>query len=684
MTLKNIRRKKMKKIKLIKHFLTTFFLTLGLAFVSCSNGSSDDNTFSGEIYIASSFSSDYMNKTLSLIKNFSYTKDSSGSRQKAPDVFIILGSEASGLSDNQVRLAILTSLQGKSLIFDSPKLEDIIQFKTRIDTFLAKEENTTLKAECELSLYNPYNFIDKVVHKKEELNKTSDKELPYDAIATHKNDFYIVYDVDQPFEISKNSSGEEETITWDQSEGLWDEEENVLYNKNTFENYDHLISDSAAKFADWITNSEVLSTAARSLDADAYRVLQDNVKKNSNTSLELQMTAQVERRNFTVVFDHDAEGLYFDGRYNKDNNRRKEIVELVTYIWSVCDIDSQKDYYLVKTSTTCNNQQLGWTNEWGGRYPYSAPHFDYYTISMELMSDKPGYIDEASPQTSKGSTSFTSGITKNYSFTGGFTGTYNGTNGFTGGLALSGTAGISLSESSTTNIPDVSITYTKENNLRCQWDFNTPNVRARDISKTLKKKMAYDGPRPIQIQSAQFDTYTLFSIPSGDDSLDRDHIKLYIKSGVQLKIYVGQYSKHEYKFYNNNYYSKSDTTFEFHVKKPCNTYETYMMGFTPPYPLSAVELDALNSVLKEKCAEPDKALWIGSTSYYGVTGNKDSDEQKKKIMDSIAKNQFTLAKNKILNNKSVFHDAGFRGKYTFYIQKSDTDRQDSFEVDFGN
>lgn len=671
----------MKKNKLTKVFPAIFFLTLGLTFISCSNGSGDPDDSvsktSKEIYLASSSSSDYIKKTLSLIKNSSYTKDCSASRQIAPDAFIVSGSESANLSDDQIRLAILTCLQGKSLIFDYPKIDDLVKFKTRVDTFLAKEENAHLKAECELHKYSPYDFIDKIEHTKDSFQATSKKEHPYDAIATRKDDVYIVYDVDLSLEVSGANSRESNKITKTQGTEEWKGDEDVSYDQSSHESYEHLISDSAEKFAFWISNSESLDATTRSLDTQAYRLLQDNVKQASNSSIELQMTAQVERRNYTVAFNHEKTSHY-DGRYN---GKRKEIVELVTYVWTACDIAAQKDYYLIKTSATCNNNQLNWNSEWSGRYPYSSPHLDFYEIDMELEA-KEGNADQASPQTSQGSTSFTSGITTNLNFSAGVTPGYslNGPS-----LAGSGTvsSGVSFSESSTNSIPDVDVTYTKVSDRRCKWKFATPDVWSKDKG-IFQCDMSYPGPRPIQTRAAVFDTYVLYTIPSGDDTLDRDHLKLKIWTTTLLKTLCGQYSKHHYEYQEWFYYSGASPYYEIHVKQPCNTYETYIMGFTPPYPLSAVELKALNEALKEKCAEPDRPLWIGSASYYGVTGKSDSAEQKKSIMNSIAKSQFTLAKNKILNNKSVFHDAGFRGKYTFYIQKSDTDRQDSFEVDFGN
>ena len=668
----------MKKNKLTKVFPAIFFLTLGLTFISCSNGSGapDDSVSktSKEIYLASSSSSDYIKKTLSLIKNSSYTKNCSASRQIAPDAFIVSGSESANLSDDQLRLAILTCLQGKSLIFDYPKIDDLVKFKTRVDTFLAKEENAHLKAECELHKYSPYDFIDKIEHTKDSFQLTSKNEHPYDAIATRKDDVYIVYDVDLPFEVSEKTNDKSNKITMEQG---WQGDENISYDQSSHESYEHLISDSAEKFASWFSNSESLDATTRSLDTQAYRLLQDNVKQASNSSIELQMTAQVERRNYTVAFNHEKTS-YYDGRYN---GKRKEIVELVTYVWTACDIAAQKDYYLIKTSATCNNSQLNWNSEWSGRYPYSPPHLDFYEIDMELEAQA-GKADQASPQTTTGVTTLTSGITTNLNFSGGLTPGFSAS-----GPSLSGSGtvstGISFSESSTMSIPDVDITYTNVSDRRQKWKFSTPDVWSKDKG-IFKYDMSYSGPRPIQTRDAVFDTYVLYTIPSGDDTLDRDHIKLKIYTTTQLKILCGQYSKHHYEYSEWICHSGTSKFFDIHIKKPCNKCETYVMGFTPPYELNSVEFAALDSSLKEKCAEQDRKLWIGSASYYGVVGNKDSDKQKKSIMDSIAKSQFTLAKNKILNNKSVFHDAGFNGKYTFYIQKSDTDRQDSFEVDFSN
>ena len=686
----------MKKLKFTA-LLAAFIGASAIFFAACSNSSGGGDTLappqtsSKTIYVASSNLSDYTSRIEKKLGNFSRLGNISG--DQAPDVFIVSGNDAQSLSDSQTRLAVLTCLQGKTLVFDAPTLEHIAQFKTKVDSVLQQEKNAKLKAESLISPYSPYHFTEKATHAQEGLQSSSSQEKPYDAIAARKDDFYIVYDVDKPMERKATPDGT--ANTWpDQGAG---EDEDVEDNftpsdQSAHETYERLISDSTEKFAKWISDSETLSANTQKMDDEAIAYLQKNVVQNADqAALEIKKRAQVERRNFTAEF-FIGEKKYprYNGCYD---HKRKENVEITVYVWSVCDIANQKDWYLVKTSSTCRNDQLNWdTADWGGRFLKVSPYFSFYSIDLEMCSSA-GVIDQAAPDTSTGSSSFTSGVSTNISGTFGASatpsyGTSNGL-GISGGFSGSVSTGITFAESTTTNIPDVSVTYTKKGDRKACWNFATPRPTAKDLNKgkSLKYYMHFNGLRPIQKNTATFETLAIFSVPSGDTSLDRDHIRLHLWSQICQDIYCGEYSKSHKEYADNIYGAVTSFDADIHIEKPCNAYRTYVMGFTPPEGSNTTDLANLDEQLTKKCAEPDKQLWVGSATYYAVVtaeeyANKDETEKNKRL-DEVAKAQFALVKNKILNNKSVFHDVGFKGKYTFYIQASDKDRQDQFDVDFG-
>ena len=671
-------------------------LGLSLLFTSCSNSSdnsallatlaSQPKTEGKTIYKASANLSDYMGRVEKKLVSLKQT--ASAASDQAPDVFIVSGNEAQSLSDDQVRLAVLTCLQGKTLVFDSPTLDHISQFKAKIDSILQQEKNAALKAESALSPYSPYHFTEKATHAQESLQSSSSQEKPYDAIAARKDDFYIVYDIDKPMASQAGHTVENETYP---NKGTGEEvvDNFTASDQSVHATYERLLSESSEKFAKWILDAEASATSAQKMNEEALAYLRKNVVQDAGeATLEIKKNAQVERRNFTVEFSRNNEtNPRYDGRYN---NKRKENVEISVYVWTVCDISSQTDWYLVKTSSTCRNEQLNWdTNDWGGRYPCVSPYFSFYTIDLEMRSAA-GILDTAAPETTEGSSTFTRSVATNINATvGANAGPSYGKNGLgvSGGLTGSISTGITLSESTTTSIPDISVEYKKLGDRRPTWGFTTPHPTARDKNKgtSLKYDMAFDGIKPIQKNTAVFETLAIFSIPSGDATLDRDHIRLHLSSQLCLDIYCGEYSKYHYDYKGTIYGSLTKFEADIHIEKPCNAYRTYMMGFTPPTNLSPTDNIMLGKQLEEKCAEPNKKLWIGSATYYAVVTAAEyaNETEKNKRIDEAAKAQFALVKNKITNNKSVFHDAGFRGKYTFYIQASDNDRQDQFEVDFG-
>lgn len=640
------------------------------------------------IYIASSNLSDYMSRVEKKLGSFSRMGNIASAQ--APDVFVVSGNDVQSLSDDQVRLAVLACLQGKTLIFDSPTLEHIAQFKAKIDSVLQQESNAALKAESVLSPYSPYHFTEKATHAQESLQSSSSQENPYDAIAARKDDFYIVYDVDKPME---SQAGRAVDIVKFPTKDCTDEEVEDNFtpsDQSAHETYEHLISESTEKFAAWISNAEALSASAKKMEDEAIAYLQKNVVQNADqAALEIKKRAQVERRNYTAVFTAGKQKFpRYDGSYD---NKRKENVEITVYTWAVCDIANQKDWYLVKASSTCRNEQLKWDDaDWGGRFLKVSPYFSFYSIDLEMCSNA-AVLDQTAPETSTGTSSYTRGVSTSISGTVGanITPSY-GTNsglGISGGFSGSVSSGITFSESTTTNIPDISVTYTKSSDRKASWNFETPHPSATDRNKgkSLKYYMHFNGLRPIQTSTAVFETLAIFSVPSGDTSLDRDHIRLHLYSQLCQDIYCGEYSKSHKDYDDTIYGSLTKFNADIHIEKPCNAYRTYMMGFTPPEGSNTTDLAKLDEQLTKKCAEPDKQLWVGSATYYAVvTAEEYADEEKKnKQLDEVAKAQFALVKNKILNNKSVFHDVGFKGKYTFYIQASDNDRQDQFEVDFG-
>ena len=79
---------------------------------------------------------------------------------------------------------------------------------------------------------------------------------------------------------------------------------------------------------------------------------------NAGVSVDDLKKAESFAYQFTAKFS--SSGDHYDGRYNE----RVETVKVFIDAWAACDIDNKKDYYLVRTSVTCPNQELNYQNQW--------------------------------------------------------------------------------------------------------------------------------------------------------------------------------------------------------------------------------------------------------------------------------------------------------------------------------
>ena len=134
-----------------------------LAFAACSNSSDSSSAASATnktIYVASSKPSDYMNK---VVKGLGYkTYVNVGAKADGcvtPDVFVIKGSDLSSLSEDDTLLALLTCLDGKTLVIDEPTPQKIAAFGSKMDSALNLEKNKYVKARAKINENVPDHFM---------------------------------------------------------------------------------------------------------------------------------------------------------------------------------------------------------------------------------------------------------------------------------------------------------------------------------------------------------------------------------------------------------------------------------------------------------------------------------------------------------------------------------------------
>lgn len=630
------------------NILTILLIGLTLfSFAACSNGSSDSSDSSGavkSVYFSTSAISDYTRQSL---QQFAYVKSDGSS---TPDIYIITDTTYSSLTDSQKELLVQTILDGKTVLIDGPtkKLTNLVmmlKYQVSLKSILQEQYET-----------RPLGFKNLLADLSE---KEDDEQLI--AIAVRGSQIYYVHDFDACEK--KEQSAEEEEIV---SEGWKEEGGEIIAGEEPdidpadyvtpSTDYTEVKASSIAKFAKWLSGS---SDYARSLERSAIDSV--DASQSARNALEDAVNeaqkAQTYIHNYTAVFE-TTDRSHYDGRYDG----RKENVEVITDVWTVCNLDSTPptEYYLIRNSVTCNNQDLKWTDDWSKKW-YKPPYFDYCQSSVRVPDSQPR-TNDCKPQNEAGSDTFTTGISK--SLSGNFGVSKDGPS-----VGIDG--GVTWEKSSTTTIPHIEIRFEPDATKHSTgWKFTTKTLKG-SISD-VGGKMKCDNPKPIQKTAAVFDSYSLFE-KSADVNDTKDTIKILTYTNVRLTMYTAWRKSikklgitMDYKFKGKRIYNDTYQKYWNVVKKPCNVYREYAMDFTPP--AGVTDRAPLDAVVKEYISD-----WKIMQKYYAVgTGN----------LDKVAKAHFNSAMNTIENFKDVFKNRGFSGKYTFYISSQKDGKIAEKEIEF--
>lgn len=607
-------------------------------FIACSNGSSDSSG-GKSVYYAASDLSDYTKRTLASFP----TVKSSGSG--VPDIFVLKGSQAKSLSDADVNLLVKTVIAGKTVLIDQP-VNEILQFTTAMNNLLAI--NKAFAYELEKDTYGFENLL-------KDLKKAADagKANSYQVIAVKGPQVYYVHDINDTVAITKSTSeksGEKE-VSYQQAGADSNPEENAKDNadyKVPTADANAIKASSIASFAKWLSTD-----SSRSLDRAAFD--QVNASPSARIALEEVKKAQSFYHNFTAVYNHNVIEHY-DGRYNG----RAENVEVITDVWVACELDKNppQEYYLVRNSVVCNNQDLNWTDDWDHGY-YKSPYFsDCYVTTFVKNSNIKRRDNDCSPHNEGGSTNYTTGVSVNLS--GNIGGSMSGPQASLGG-------GITWSESTSRSIPDIMVHWgpyradAKGNSgtdfEAAHWKYTTKELEG-DVNGS-SSAILFDNPKEIQTVQAIFDTYALFY---GDCNLSDSNTEVAVFTHAAVNLCMSTAWKSGKKFWSlkcnwNNLTACTNANFDNIVVKPVNTKRNYIMGFERPEGVTAEQADRLYAIVKEYISD-----WNNETDYYAVgTAN----------LDVVAKKRFDAAMTTVETNSNVFKDRGFSGTFKFYIQNTE-------------
>ena len=610
------------------------FVFLGVLFFSCTNGMVDsrniNENYSGKIYLASSGLSDYTQRSVSSI-GFQTT----GNPNAVPEVFVVKGCDAAILSEQEVVLAVKTCLEGKTLVIDCPTAKQLDAFKDRIDAVLSipaedGEESEFkyeyLKDQSDISPNSIYEIIPEKVSDGLACTESDSAILAnstnYGAIALRQGQIYFVHDINDALSLDS---------------------------ANVKADCSRVVENSIKNFVEWIKNPEAEEERTLSGKESAINALRS---VTSEAALESAKKAQSAVHNFTATFTTN-ERTHYDGRYEG----RAENVQIYIDVWSACDIAAQKEWYLVKTSVVCNNQQLNNVTEWSDKYV--SPYFEKCSIKS-YVNGATVDASKCSPQNSAGSTNFTSGSGFSIGANAGLN-----SSGPSAGLSV----GYSVSQSSSRSIPDISVKFEPAADQHsAKWSFTAPKVEGYWDGLVSK----CNGAKSIQTNAVTFDTYTIYTRPSNFAPKYKT-IELTTTVNVNLEMltsWIGGLGR-----LTSRWYDRSTGWIYFdYIKKPSNLVGEYIMSFSAPEGTTPERYELLNKALRDYIDD-----WETNVKYY-TFGDITSPNGP---LDKVAKSYFSGPKQKITTNKDVLKDRGFSGKYTFYIRNVSTGKNvTSFDVTF--
>lgn len=621
-----------------KLFLSAISVMFVLFMVSCSTG--DDNSsnpVNPSMVITKENASKVFNARVKSSLNYVAPLDTN----VIPSVLIIEGSSIADMPDDGIKQIVRTVQAGNTVILLNITYDDIACLGIAFGIIMDKEEefaNEVLASKN--SFYETIQSIYCQVNPAVEDFKNATEGNPYNTpafelIGIRNKDLLYIHPLNEEIDTSTLSTEAKSIVAniegkTDFDKGSKGSDSAPATKAKT--DYSNDIAQSLGSFIAWLNKTGIYDK-----NSSESRAALNEARAASGSNAAIQEAEEAQR--FTSEF--------------RVNGAR---IEIITNVWAACDISAQKDYYLVQTTLVCNNDELGYSNDWD-KNKCVGPYFDTAWLESSITKNNQTILwEKCSPHNQYGSTSTTTSS--------GFS--IGGNIGFSGkGPSAGISAGYSWSKSKSSSIPDIEIEGKKTNDNHVWWKFNTTDIDP----EVGFFSTSCDGAKKIQYIQSVFNTYSLYEIPSSYYyKNDKENLVVELTHWVDYRYaYMHGWWDWLTLYWRYNRYTES-RRFDYFPIKPANAYNNYIMNVVYPEGTSNSDMAYFDSVFKNMI--PD---WATTVKYYGYSGK----------IDKVAKAYFAQTKKQIQNVESDLRNRNLKGKCKFYIKNVDTAEEiDKLEIVF--
>lgn len=633
-------------------FKKVFLLFISITFLACSNSSNSPEVKKNtnqEIFVVGNFSSTFGKELETRLKN----KSAAYSENSTKTIIINNCKDSLSADEAKLKQVFWHILNGKSVVIVEPTTNDFLFFSLAFTTFESVTMTNDEKSRYADEINSFSNeFIEAFGAATQGISSSGTSEagarVPCEAIAIKSCSVFVIKDIDATPETKTKISSNED-------------DESSSFTEETEKDYSANIEN-----AQDITENEVFDFSNQYIEAVDYLVdWLDEPSTNESREYEtaksvLSKSPGVDMFDISRMANAKEEFFIVDEMKPANVPGNNSTVQVSVKVWPFCDIENQKEYYVIRTRAIANNQNLGYKNDYNGKnrvgwlYPYMG------SLYVENSMDGATITEEWEPKNASGSTNYTSGVSVSFNCGGNI-----GISGSGPNAGIQCSRGVTWSNSESRSIPDISTSVdnhtvqTPRLQQYTSWKFNAAPVSVgwqNGFTKELKSK----GAKSIQYSQAVFDTWAVYVVPCSQ--INTENVHLWTKVLVLTCAARGESifrpiitNKYENKFY----YKWSDRSVDMFIVRPNSSKGKYIMAFENNDNKTTEQINAINTSLKQV-----------SSNYN--TENIDYYAQKSNKLDDAAATTFNKAMHDFEVGKNTIRNKGITGQYTFYIQNMTT------------